>query len=92
MRDRTVQSLIVLAGVFVVALIMMKMGASEVRFLGLMFAVAGAFCCYMAYKAKTKPDSLGTEQPVGMGTVILYAILGVGMVVGGLYILIARPF
>ncbi len=90
--SQNVLRLIVLAAVAIVALTMMAMGASQVAFMGVLFTAAGAACCFMAYKAATKPDSLGTPEPVGMGTVILYAVLGIGMVVGGLYILIARPF
>lgn len=90
--SQSLLSLIVLVGVAAVASVMMFMGASEVTFMGLLFTAAGAACCFMAYKAKTRPDSLGTPEPVGIGTVMLYAILGIGMLVGGLYILIAKPF
>lgn len=83
-----VVGLVVLGG----GVVMAAMGASSAVFMGLAGVVLGLLCAWMAYLSVVDPKSLGTEEPVGIGSTIMLGAIAALLFFGGLWILVARPF
>jgi len=83
---------ILCAAVLVIGVVMAAMGASSAIFMGLGGVVFGMICAFIAYKSATDPNSLSPDQPIGIGSTIMFGVIAAVLFFGGLWILIARPF
>ncbi len=81
---------IFLAVVLIGGLVMAAKGASADTFMGLVFLGAGLLVTWMGAKYRKNPtytDASGVQQTVSPAMIVVLFVLGIAMLIGGLYIL-----